>query len=261
MLRERYEMKNWLNYFEHNRCHRHAIPWERNIQLEPHLLVPLIRSLRKFQVGESGDGKHLRAQAAKTGDETYQQAIALFIREEQYHARLMARILERFATPLLERHWTDGCFIFLRRLFGLNHELLVLLMPEMIAKKYFRALRDATTDPLLRAVFAQILHDEEGHVAFHVDYLQVAFASLPLYARAALRVVWRIAFRAVCLVVLLDHGAILRNASVSFAAFWWDCGLIFDEVAAGIFSCARNPAIERLRFELKPESISGVKPI
>ena len=238
-------MKNWLDYFEYNRSHRREIPWEREIQVEAQWRAPLIRSLQRFQVGESGEGTHLRKQAAKTGDPTYQAAIDLFIKEEQEHARLLACILRKLKAPLLQHHWSDAAFILLRRLSGLHHELLVLLMPEMIAKRYFRGLRDGSRDPVLRAVFSQILDDEEGHLAFHVDYLQRALASLSLPARVAWRGIWRLCFRAACLVVIVDHRAALRGSGVSAATFWWDCGLIFDEVAAGIFSCAPTPAIVR----------------
>jgi len=134
-------------------------------------------------------------------------------------------------------------------------------MPEMIAKRYFRALRDGFEDPTLHAVFEQILQDEEGHLAFHVDYLQGAFASLSLPARALVRGLWRILFRLVCLVVIADHRAILRSTGVSAAQFWWDCGLIFDEVAAGIFSCAPSPAIDRLASGLRAPELSPIKSV
>src|SRR5437899_10303050 len=135
-------MKSWLKYFENNRRHRREIPWKKSIALAHHLRGPLIRSLQRFQVRESGEGHHLRKLAARTGDPAYQNAIDLFIKEEQEHARLMARILSKLNAPLLARHWSDICFVLLRRLFGLHHELLVLLIPEMIAKRYFRALQD-----------------------------------------------------------------------------------------------------------------------
>jgi hypothetical protein len=254
-------MKSWLAYFTNNRIHRREIPWEREINIEPCLRMALVRSLQRFQVGESGEGHHLRRQAAKSGDADYQAAIDLFIKEEQEHARLMAEILKKLNAPLLGHHWSDACFILLRRLFGLHQELLVLLMPEMIAKRYFRALCDGFGDPTLRAVCGQILHDEEGHVAFHMDYLQRAFASRSLVARILLRACWRVLFRAACLVVIVDHRAVLRGTGVSAATFWWDCGLIFDEVAAGIFSCAPTPAITKIVCELKPElSLSKTSP-
>lgn len=242
-------MKHWVQYFEHNRVHRLPIPWEQGLQVEPALREPLICSLQRFQVGESGEGRHLRQQATTVGDACYERAIDLFIKEEQEHARLMARILGLLQAPLLKRHWSDGCFVLLRRLFRLQHQLLVLLLPEMIAKRYFRALHDGTADPVLRAVFEQIGRDEEGHLAFHIDYLQGALAPLSLPARALLRIVWRAFYRLACLVVMLDHRSALRAAGLSPARFWWDCGLIFDEVAAAIFSCAPTPVLSRPSFQ------------
>ena len=242
-------MKKWLQYFQHNRDHRLPVPWERGIDIELALRAPLIHSLQRFQVGESGEGRHLRKQAATTGDPAYEAAIGLFIKEEQEHARLMARILAELGAPLLERHWSDGCFILLRRLFRLKHEVLVLLLPEMIAKRYFRALHDGTQDAVLRALFEQIGRDEEGHLAFHIDFLQAALAPMSLPARALLRLAWRGSFRAACLVVMWDHRAALRAVGMSPARFWWDCGLIFDEVAAAIFSCAPTPVLSRPTFQ------------
>jgi len=82
---------------------------------------------------------------------------------------------------------------------------------EMIARRYFRALHDGTNGPVLRAIFAQICHDEEGHVAFHVDTLQRLFANWSWWKRAAIRAIWRVLFRASCVVVMWDHRAILRE--------------------------------------------------
>jgi hypothetical protein len=243
-------MQKWLNYFQHNRTHRLPIPWERQIRVEPHLRAPLIRSLQKFQIGESGEGRRLRAHAAKTGDPVYAGAIDLFIQEEQEHARLMAEILQRLDAPLLTGDWTDHCFMLMRRLFGLHQELLVLLLPEMIAKRYFLALRDGTRDAVLRAVFQQILRDEDGHVAFHVEYLRRAFEPLSFSQRIAAQVVWRFLFRAACVVVMLDHRTVLKACGVHPAAFWRDCGRIFDETAAGIFSPAHVLAPSPLTFEV-----------
>jgi hypothetical protein len=148
---------------------------------------------------------------------------------------------------LLRHHWSNSCFVFLRRLLGLEEELLILLIPEMIAQRYFRALREGTTDPALRAVFERIVRDEDGHVAFHVAFLRQRFAALPLARRILLRAGWRIIFRGACAVVMLDHCAALRAVRVPLAVFWWDCGLIFDEVAAALFRRAPVGAM-RLNF-------------
>src|SRR5213075_377485 len=107
-------MKKWLNYFEHNRVHRRDVPWEQPLEIAaPSLRDALIRSLQKFQIGESGEGRHLRKKAANSGDPAYHAAIDLFIKEEQEHARLMAGILRKLNARLLHAHWSDGCFILL----------------------------------------------------------------------------------------------------------------------------------------------------
>jgi len=228
-------MNEWLRYFQHNRDRRLEIPPGQMFCPEPLLRAPLIRSLRRFQLGESGEGFHLRLRAALTRDVEYQQCVALFIKEEQDHARMLALILQGLGAPLLRRHWSNACFVHLRRMFGLEEELLTLLVPEMIAQRFFRALRDGTRDRGLRAVFAQIIHDEDGHVAFHTDFLRGRLSGLPLARRVLLRAGWRVIFRAACVVVMLDHRTVLRAVGISPASFWWDCGLNFDEVAASLF--------------------------
>lgn len=236
-------MNKWLNYFECNRRERLHIPWQLGIEVDEKLRRPLIHSLQRFQIGESGEGTHMREHAAKTGDREFAAAVDLFVKEEQGHACLMAGILRRLRAPLLESHWSDGCFMFLRHLFGLKEELLVLLLPEMIAKRHFRALHDGSRDPVLRAIFAQICHDEEGHLNFHIDTLQRLFAGWSWWKLALIRAVWRVLFRASCLVVMWDHRAVLWAVGVSPSLFWWDCGLIFDEVAARIFNSAPKPIL------------------
>lgn len=229
---------NWLDYFEYNRTHRLEIPWEKGIHIEEHLRLPLIRSLQRFQLGESGEGRHLRQRAAQTGDATYAACVELFIKEEQEHARLMARVILGLNGSLLKTHWSETWFVGMRHLIGLHAQLLVLLAPEMIARRYFRALHEGTSDPVLRAVFAQILRDEEGHLAFHADFLNHALSRLSFRQRISLLVGWRAMFNVVCLAMLIDHRSVLQAAGVSLSAFWRDCGSIFDEVAAGIFSPA-----------------------
>jgi len=232
-------MQNWLDYFEWNRANRPPVPWEKGIDIEPHLRAPLIHSLQKFQIGESGEGRRLRRHAAATGDRVYAAAIDLFIKEEQTHAALMASILGLLGAPLLKNDWSHNCFSFMRHLFGLHQELMVLLLPEMIAKCYFRALHDGTRDPVLRTVFGQIARDEDGHLAFHIEYLRRNFEKMSFKSRILIQVGWRFIYRATCLVVMFDHRGVLRAVNVSPKKFWDDCGLVFDEVAAGIFSPAQ----------------------
>lgn len=237
---------NWLEYFRHNRDYRMKIPWERGIEIPADFRKPLIESLQRFQVGESGEGNQLRARARTTRNVSYEATIDLFIQEEQEHARLMACVLQKLNAPLLKKHWSDECFIALRHFFGLHGTLLVLLMPEMIAKCYFQVLREGTSDPVLGTVFEQISRDETGHLAFHADYLNQACSGLSFRRRIFMQVAWRIAFRAVCGVMIFDHRRALQAVGKSPMAFWHDCGLVFDEVAALIFSPAHVLCAPRL---------------
>jgi hypothetical protein len=227
---------NWLTYFQKNRHNRPVVPWETGVNVPAHVRKAFIRSLQKFQIGESGEGRHLRRLSAATGDKDYAAAMELFVREEQRHGALMAQVLKGLNATLLTSDWTDNCFVFMRHLSGLHTELLVVLMPEMIAKVYFSALWRGFSNPVLESVFGQIVADEEGHLAFHADYLNSVFSKMSFGRRILVQLAWRLVFRAVCLVVYYDHGSLLRGIGMSASRFWRECGQVFDEVAAKIFS-------------------------
>src|SRR3954468_17208598 len=123
--RSSFKAKDWLHYFRGNTLQRMSIPWEHGIRVEPELRGPLLRSLQRFQVGEKGDGLHLLRAAARTNNPDYQAAIGLFIKEEQEHSRLLAKAIEGMGGSLLRSHWSNTCFVLLRRLLGLHMELFV----------------------------------------------------------------------------------------------------------------------------------------
>src|SRR5438552_15167609 len=133
---------DWVQYFTQNRKHRMYIPWERGVTVDPGLRASLVKSLQRFQVGERGDGAHLKRVAASTGDSAYTQAIELFVQEEQEHAELMARLLRGLGAPLLQSHWSDNCFRVFCLLSNVHVELTVLLVAEIVARRYFRVLYD-----------------------------------------------------------------------------------------------------------------------
>jgi hypothetical protein len=239
---ETFRSSEWLAYYRDNLERRVRPDFDDGVAVEGELRGPLIRSLQRFQVGESGEGEHLLAGARATGDPEYAEAIRLFIAEEQEHARMLAQAIQALGGTLLESHWSDRAFVFLRRLLGLRLELLVLLIAELIARRYYRALYDGTADPVLRAMYAQIMRDEVGHVQFHFDYLRHAFAGTPAPVRVVVQVAWALMFRATCLVVLIDHRNVLRACGLPLETFWHDCGLIFSDAATRIFG---NPRASR----------------
>jgi rubrerythrin len=227
--------RNWLEYFEENKTQRTPIDWERGVYLEPCCRAAIVASLQRFQVGESGEGKHLKKYAAQTGDREYSRAIELFIAEENYHAQMLGQVLKCVNAPLLHGHWSDAAFIVIRRFSGLEMELMILLVAELIAKRYYRVLRDATNDANLRAMCLQILRDENAHVAFHCDTLNRSFARYSAVRRGWIRFWWKKFYRLVCGIVAWDHRGVLRAAFVSREQWMHDTEFVFEQAAHEIF--------------------------
>ncbi|MET9081859.1 ferritin-like domain-containing protein [Streptomyces sp. NPDC004237] len=182
----------WTRRFEAERERRRAQgdpDWSRKATLHPAVWA----GIQRFQVGEDGDGANLVGKADQAGDADYAQAVRLFVAEEQNHARL------------LTGHWSDTVFVRLRRLMGLHMELLVLMIAEVVALRYYRALRDGT--------------DEQRHVPFHCERLHASLAELPRAVRRPVMILWRLLLLAVCLVVALDHGPGLRRLGIGRLRF------------------------------------------
>jgi hypothetical protein len=227
---------DWLAYFEKNRLHRRPIPWERGVQIETNLRTPVIRSLQRFQVGEQGDGKHLREAAAAIKNPHYSATINLFVQEEQEHSSMLAGLIRALDGNLLNFHWSDICFVLVRRLSGLRVELFTLLAAEIIAQVYYRILYDGFADLVFRDVCTQILHDEDAHVAFHCDYLYTEIKAFSPSIRWLVSTLWRTFFSLVCLVVACDHFSLLHALYISPITFWKDCHYMFARAHFRIFS-------------------------
>ncbi|WP_103342825.1 ferritin-like domain-containing protein [Amycolatopsis sp. CA-126428] len=222
---------HWLQDFEteaERRGQREDPPWERGAKLHP----DVAKSVQRFQVGEAGDGANLIAKAA--GDDTYLAAVKLFVAEEQNHARMLAGLLAAAGVPTIASHWSDTVFVKLRRALGLRLELMVLLIAEVVALRYYRALRDGTGDPLLTQVAARILADEERHVPFHCHRLEIAFRPLGRPARAAVFGAWRVLLLGVAITVAADHGQALHRLGVGRLVFVADVLTAFEAALARI---------------------------
>ncbi|GAA3552524.1 hypothetical protein GCM10022419_036090 [Nonomuraea rosea] len=225
---------SWVAEFETEALRRHAggdPDWACGADLGRAVLA----SVQRFQVGENGDGAALIGKADQAGDAAYAAAIRLFVIEEQNHARLLARLLAAAGAPALNGHWSDAVFVRLRRLLGLRMELMVLMIAEVTALRYYRALRDGAADRLTADVAARILADEERHVPFHCRRLRQSFQSLPAATRAVVATGWWCLMLGTVIVVALDHGLALRCLGVSRLAFVYEvCGLFGAAVSASM---------------------------
>ncbi|MFD8913670.1 ferritin-like domain-containing protein [Streptomyces sp. NPDC059575] len=229
------DFAEWTRRFEEERERRAALgdpDWRRNATEHPAVWA----SVQRFQVGEDGDGTSLLAKADRAGDPDYARAARLFVAEEQNHARLLARLLASAGLPTLSGHWSDTVFVRVRRLLGLRLELLVLMVAELVALRYYRALRDGTTDPLTTEVAARILADEERHIPFHCARLHTSFARLPRPLRHPLLLLWRLPLLGASLLVATDHGRALGTLGVGRARFVADVMGTSGDVIAAILS-------------------------
>ncbi len=238
---------DWTAYFKGNRERRLFIDWDKGVFLEQDRRKALIASLQRFQVGESGEGHHLKKCAAATNDMDYCRAIDLFIAEENYHAEMLAHILESQEAPLLAGHWSDAAFILIRRFSGLEMELMILLAAELLARRYYRVLRDSTADENVRAMCRQILRDETQHVAFHCDTLSRSFARLSPAKRTAMRLAWRTFYHFVCAVVAVDHRGVLRAGKCSFRQWMLGTTAVFNAAEQAIFRVKNEVPVRTAR--------------
>ncbi|WP_432851652.1 ferritin-like domain-containing protein [Amycolatopsis sp. CA-161197] len=235
----------WLKEFREEAQRRSVRPepeWGRGAQLEP----AVIRSVQRFQVGESGDGVNLIAKA----DPRYRQAVELFVAEEQNHARLLAELLKAAGSATIAKHWSDTVFVWLRRALGLRLELMVPLIAEVVALSYYKALKNSG-DPLAREVAARILADEERHVPFQCDQLRGSFPGVKgkLVAGG-----WRVMMAGALVAVTTDHGRALRTLGITRLRFAAEVLGRFEEVVADVHG-GRTAPVATGPFRARPRTL------
>ena len=210
----------WLDYFERNRLRRPEFDWTRPTPFLPPVAGALARSLAHFQLGESGDGTTLLAQARRTwpDDPDYVAALSLFVAEEHAHAQQLALLIARLGGTLVTDHWTDRCFRSVRHALGAGFDIQVLLTAELVGTTYYRLLR-STGDNLLRQVCESMVRDEEAHLRFHADRIVTAQLGWSRLRRALWTAQFRLLFAGTLRVAWLDHRRALRAVGVNRRLF------------------------------------------
>jgi hypothetical protein len=232
------EFGRWVDHFEANAAvHARvdaAIDFSGDCRLADAQRRPLIASVRRFQLGESGDGRQLLRNAARAGDPEYTQSIRLFVAEEQQHAALLLKLLGYLGGSPMHRHWSDAVFVRMRRLMGLRTELMVLTVAEVVALSYYGGLSTAAPDPVVRAVAARIVDDERAHVRFQRHRLHAGFADTSRPVRALAFGLWWSAAIGATLVVALDHGRMLDAIGYRRHRFIRDVWSDFSAMATAV---------------------------
>ena len=236
--REVSEFGPWIDHFEQNHAmHAQvdaAIDFDGECRLTEAVRRPLIASVRRFQLGESGDGQQLLRKAAQAGDPEYLRAAELFVAEEQQHAALLLRLLGYLGGKPMRTHWSDVVFVRLRRLMGLRTELIVLTVAEVVALSYYGGLAATAPDSVVRAVAARIVADEHPHVRFQRDRLRAGFADSSAPMRVLTFALWWVTAIGATVVVALDHGPLLDAIGYRRLRFVRDVLADFAKVAAEV---------------------------
>ena len=228
----------WVEHFEQNDgVHAvvdAAIPFDDRCDIPDTERRPLIESVRRFQLGESGDGEQLLRKAARAGDPEYLRAAELFVAEEQQHAALLLRLLGHLGGQPMRTHWSDAVFVRLRRLLGLRTELMVLTVAEVVALSYYGGLANSGPNAVVRAVADRIVADEHPHVRFQTDRLRAGFANSRVGVRALAFAFWWVTAIGATVVVSFDHGPILDAIGYLRTRFIRDVLADFAKVAAAV---------------------------
>lgn len=214
----------WTQYFikNRNRFTEPVMPLNSS-GLPASVRLPLVRSLAIFQLGESGGGtrlmRYVRLVVNAEQLAGYEHSVSLFIEEEQYHSRLLANLVKYLGGECLTKQWTNSIFRWLRNHFGVEFNIQVLLIAELIAEAYFGSLYRKSSDKNLRACCHKILSDEMRHIAFHAEFLRERLEGKPLWWRTLWRGQFRLIHLATCAVVAWDHRECFRAIGVKPVEF------------------------------------------
>ena len=231
-----FSSEHWLLYFRENKSAQVNIHFPNEIKVKETLRAPLLRSLQRFQIGETGEGRHLKKYASTINDPIYVKCIDLFIKEEQFHARVLAQMIQSMDGNLLSWHWSELAFVGLRRMLGLKTEIFILLIAEIIGKCFYRVCADNLENEQLSDAFSLIVLDEIGHLEFHCSFMRQQMLHFPQWSRQFVHRCWSLLFFIACLVFIADHRPTLNALNVLPRDFMQDCARVFDRAVVRTLS-------------------------
>jgi hypothetical protein len=215
----------WHAYFRANLARCRSIPWERGADVGPAELAAVASSLQGWQLGETSDGRRLRAVAERyaeqVGEPGYVDAVDLFIRGEQRHGELLGRWLDLAGAGRVQADWGDTLFRAARYcLRDMETWTTPVVMVEVMAMVYYNAIRRATRSATLSAICRQILADEGPHIRFQCERLAILMRHRPGFAFVLTMLLHRLGFLVVVVLVWLGHRRALRAGGYDWRHYW-----------------------------------------
>ena len=181
----------------------------------------LAKSLAIFQLGESGGGtviEQVRRSNLPGTDDHYAESMALFVKEENRHANVLAMCVRLLGGTLIRKNWTAHLFVITRRLMGLRLKVLVLLAAEVVGICYYHLLASQLPSCSVQRWLTQMVDDEQSHLYFHCDFLQSQTRSA--CKRRIFVAVWRSMMVAAAIAVIVDHRKAIRDMGLDFKTVW-----------------------------------------
>jgi len=253
------DSREWLEYFQRNAADEPAVPWELGACITQAELAAIGHSLQAWQLGETSDGRHLRAVARRhaeaIGDPDFPATVDLFIGEEQRHGEMLGRFLDLAGVVRVTSNWGDSLFR-LSRYFLTNIETWTtpVLFVESLAMVYYNAIRRATDSPVLRAICSRILADEIPHLHFQCERLAFVMQKRPRWLFQLTMLAHQLGFLLVMLLVWLGHRRALEAGAYGWKRYWQASWARIEWCWRIIEARLRSPAATRGRTPVRSQS-------
>jgi hypothetical protein len=211
----------WLRYFEGNVRTEQAPAATLYDEVPSALRAPLVASLGRFQLGESAGGRlHGDVQRCRDSalNSALRRAVQLYIEEEWRHGRELAAMIRLLGGQTQRAHWSVAAFTACRRLLGLRIKMLTLAVAEVVGIIYYRALAVGVGSPSLAKALQLIVAEESRHLDFQAAFFARVVRLTPRPCRTPYRWLLRVVMFALLalalLVLVIDHGDVLRRIGV-----------------------------------------------
>ncbi len=201
----------WIAHFEANRLHRVEPEWDAPFSMPEEKRRLLAHSLAEYQLGDGGGPCALIARDAESyrgASADAKRVVDMWFAEEREHSRLLAGAVRRVGGEFVSETFAFRMFCRVRRWMGVQFEMLVLLLVEIVSTGYYRVIRRHVGDAPIAEMCRLILRDEARHIDFHRDRLASRYPG-------GVGKFWSLRFRALgraCVWFLwLGHGRCLRT--------------------------------------------------
>lgn len=230
---------HWIAHFKANKLDRPEPDWSAPFSMPEEKRLLLADSIAEYQLGDGGGECCLVAHDAESFLDSTGQActvVNMWFDEEREHSRLLACAVGRIGATFIKDTFAFRMFYACRRAFGVQFEMFVLLIVEIVSTGYYRVIRRHVGDEPLAAMCKLILRDEARHIDFHRDRLAERHPGGVGFWRA---LTFRLLAWACASFLWLGHGRCLRALGGTRAE-------LFGHVRSGLANFLSELAASRL---------------